>query len=270
MAESKKLTQKKYWNARYSEEVIIKPNPLKKIFSRLFPDAPWDEKQADLHRWQICDKYLSRNDNWKVLEIGCAPGSFLVSYNKRYGYNPWGIDYSSEGVTRTQRTFKSSGLNPDQIEVADFFSDEVSSKYANSFDIVTSHGFIEHFDNVADVINRHIQLLKKGGLLVITIPNLRGFNYLRARMSSPEKLAMHNLSIMKKTSFSKIFENHESQMETLFSDYIGTLTVRHLFPRWMPDMEGIVDKMIWLILKEKALTSAFFSPHLMYIGRKIQ
>lgn len=270
MAETKKLTQKNYWNARHSEGTKVKKNPLKNFFVRLFPDAPWEEKQADLHRWQICDRYLSHNVKGKVLEVGCAPGGFLVSYNKRYGYNPWGFDYSPEGVTKTQKNFMDHGLNPDQVKVADFFSDEIINKYAQQFDLVTSHGFIEHFENVADVVQRHITLLKKGGLLLITIPNLRGFNYFRAQISSPEKLAMHNLSIMQKSAFTDIFTKHESQLEPLFSGYIGTLTIRHLLPKWMPDMEGIVDKMLWLLLKDNALPSSFFSPHLMYIGRKIQ
>ena len=49
------------------------------------------------------------------------------------------------------------------------------------FDVVMSRGFIEHFDEPSSVVDRHLDLLKPGGLLVVSIPNLRGVNGLLTR-----------------------------------------------------------------------------------------
>jgi 2-polyprenyl-3-methyl-5-hydroxy-6-metoxy-1,4-benzoquinol methylase len=42
-----------------------------------------------------------------------------------------------------------------------------------AFDVVLSGGFIEHFTDVAAIVQKHLQLLKPGGRLVVMIPNLK-------------------------------------------------------------------------------------------------
>ncbi len=164
--------------------------------------------------------------------------------------------------------FESMGLDNSHIIEADFFSKDIFTKIPRLFDIVVSHGFIEHFEDPSPVLARHVYLLRPGGLLVVTIPNLRWFNYLRTRMAFPEKLAMHNLAIMKRSAFKTLFDNPELHLDALYVGWIGTLSLRHVFPTWLPDVDSIVGKLIWLILRDHAIKTPFFSPDLMYIGRR--
>ena len=121
----KELTEKQYWESIHKELYRSIPDEstskIKRIISRLFLTAPWNESQSDQHRWRICDRYLTKDQNSKLIEVGCAPGRFLIGYHMRYSYDPWGIDYSHEGVMRTRTAFESVGLDPSHIFLADFF-----------------------------------------------------------------------------------------------------------------------------------------------------
>lgn len=267
------LSKKVYWDSRHSEydHACSHQNDrgLKRLLRRLAPNAPWEQSVGERRRWAICDRYLPQDGNLRVVEIGCAPGKILLSYHKRYGYQPWGIEYSHVGVMKSREVFVSSGLNPNYIVEADFFSEDITEKFGGFFDVVTSHGFIEHFDEPAHVVRRHVSLLRPGGFLVVVIPNLRGFNYLRVRTACPEKIAIHNFDIMKRSAFHSLFKDPELWLEDLFVGYVGTLTLRHLFPDWLPDFESIIDKILWLFVGDRGFETAFFSPHLMYIGKRV-
>jgi 2-polyprenyl-3-methyl-5-hydroxy-6-metoxy-1,4-benzoquinol methylase len=41
---------------------------------------------------------------------------------------------------------------------------------------VISFGFIEHFDNPENVIQKHLDLLKPGGILIVGVPNFTGIH----------------------------------------------------------------------------------------------
>ena len=271
-ADRNRLSEKDYWNSLYvqsHESVTHSPSRVKRMIRLAVGNPQWMNGQIALHRTKIVDAFLPTNRHFKCLEVGCAPGHLLVSYNSRYGYEPWGIDYSEEGVKQTRRLLESRGLDASRAVKADFFSDEIIERFAGFFDVVTSHGFIEHFNDVLPLITRHVELLRPGGLLLVQIPNLRWFNYFRCKFCHPhpDRLAMHNLAIMRLSAFRSAFEH--CGLEHGFVGYVGTATLRHVFPSWMPDIDSWVDKLLALCLKSHALTSRFFSPYLMYIGTKL-
>ena len=102
--------------------------------------------------------------------------------------------------------------------MADFLSDEFQIKYKNYFDIVASFGLIEHFDDSKEVVNKHINLLKRGGYLLITIPNKRGFfNFILSYIFNKEGIKIHNLKIMEKKEFEKLFD--ESKLTKQYCNY---------------------------------------------------
>jgi hypothetical protein len=42
----------------------------------------------------VLRKYVPKIKGAKVLEVGSAPGDFLVTLNKVYGFIPYGVEYS--------------------------------------------------------------------------------------------------------------------------------------------------------------------------------
>lgn len=89
---------------------------------------------------------------------------------------------------------KRNQISPDTVQCieSDFFHFESDVKY----DIVFSNGFIEHFQDTADVIARHVRLLTDNGYLLIILPNFRGINGAVQWLFDRKNLKAHNLNSM--------------------------------------------------------------------------
>ena len=161
-----KLSKDDYWDHLYASR---KGFPL-----WVFPKGDY----ADYLLWEnILKRYFSGIKGGKVLEIGSAPGEFLIQLSRRFDLAPYGVEITSHGAELNRSIFKSNNIDPNQVTQADFLSSDFQSKNQCTFDVVLSRGVIEHFTNVAEVIDKHINLLVPGGLLLVSIPHLRGLNY---------------------------------------------------------------------------------------------
>jgi SAM-dependent methyltransferase len=181
----------------------------------------WGEKKKVMTSLLITDilntmiKHLPPNPNLKILEIGGAPGDVLIFLTNRLNYIPSSLDYSSVGNQQTIDNFKKAGLQVEMIE-RNLFADE---KIIPDFDIVYSLGFIEHFDNLEFVVEKHLDYLKPGGILILGIPNLLGIYHWFLKRLAPSHDKTHNLAIMdinNWTSFEKKFH-----LNIIFRKYIG-------------------------------------------------
>lgn len=170
--------------------------------------------------FSICKKYLQQNSYTTIFEIWCAPGNFLISFYKKYWYIPSWIDYSEQWVLKTQRNFIDQRI-PWKIRKQDFFDKDFIVNNKEKFDIVFSLGFIEHYDDPSDAIQRHFDLTKPWWLVIITIPNLHGLNNV---FVPQDIIALHNTSIMNKAT-----------LEKLFSPY----TILHIERTWWPLNVGL-------------------------------
>ena len=87
------------------------------------------------------------------------------------------------------------------------------------FDIVLSRGFIEPFASPDLIVAKHVELLKKDGVLVLGVPIFRGITQFILKRLTPRLLSMHNLEAMdikNRESFEKKY-----WLETIFKAYIG-------------------------------------------------
>jgi len=266
--ETNRLTSVDYWNSRYSDDVHM-PSRVSgglAALGRRFLPARCLQGHNCLARWAVIDRFFPRAPNVRLFEVGCAPGRILISYHLRYGCDVWGIDYASEGVSKARRLLETNGLDPSQIIEGDFLASETLARFHNFFDVVTSHGFIEHFEDPRAVVGRHVTLVRPGGYLIVQVPNLLWFNYFRVRFSYPDRLRMHNLEIMRLPAFKSLFET--LRLRVLFVGYLGTLTLRHLLPEWLPDLDSWMDKLLALCLGPHMLPTRFFSPWLLCVAQK--
>ena len=282
----KKLSEKEYWDSIYQRKDLRSHTDrikalLKRLISGIFGSKIFKYKRnyAEYLIWDVLYmKYLPNIRGAKILEIGSAPGNQLVSFNKKFGFTPYGIEYSERGVELNKKIFISNKLNPDNVIYGDFLSEEFHNLYEGFFDIVVSNGFIEHFTDVDEIVQKHINLLKKGGYLVVSIPNLRGFNYILKKFSYKEDLYRHNINIMKKENFAQLFKRKD--LKTLFCNYIGTFnsllfnTERDSFKQILLGLlnkfQLLLNIAFRLLLKNKGFESSWFSPYLYYIGIKIE
>jgi len=119
----------------------------------------------------------------KFLEIGCAGGKFLTYFGENFNCELFGIEYSPTGCQLAQKKLELAGLNG-TVVCEDVFNCKTVPK--QSFDIVFSGGFIEHFDNTESVIQKHLDFLKPQGLLIIGVPDMTGLQGLVLRMFNSE------------------------------------------------------------------------------------
>jgi 2-polyprenyl-3-methyl-5-hydroxy-6-metoxy-1,4-benzoquinol methylase len=282
-----RLTEKNYWEGIYKDVVPIAqtlpPDSfskrwLKRVMGRRLLDliTPYDDyllwKSVFPDNLPGCCKGLS------VVEIGSAPGEFLVRFATTFGADPYGVEYSRHGAELNRQTFEANGFNPENVIEADFFSQQFLDAYRGFFDIVVSRGFIEHFVDVESVVSRHVELLRPGGLLFVMIPNLRGVYYPWTKAFNPEQLPIHNLELMNISCFSGVFEK-QSLLDMLRCSYFGT------FSFWMFTARNDaiwINRLIRLLLllqrglnvlfrfafSRRGCESAMFSPNLLFVGRK--
>lgn len=96
----------------------------------------------------------------KVLDIGCGPGSFLMSAYRR-GWQCYGVDKSCR---ITEHLMTNHIAN---IQCCPF---EDSSFDKGFFDLVNMSHVLEHLSNPVVALGKVNRVLKPGGMLMITIP----------------------------------------------------------------------------------------------------
>jgi SAM-dependent methyltransferase len=283
------LSGKTYWDDVHQNKSVTvstaaekHPDRLRNAVRRLkrLVGQRWLNRFAaydDYLLWEsLFPRLLTNLAGAKVLEVGSAPGKFLVKFSQRYGCVPYGVEYSEAGAQSNRTLFAANGYSPDHVICADFFSEQFLNQYAGTFDLVISRGFIEHFTDVSSVIDRHASLLAANGTLLVSIPNLRGLNYALVRFFHPEVIAIHNLTIMQKDAFAKLFERED--LETVFCDFYGTFSFyvfnaqQHSARRHAMNAAYRVQPLLNLgfrsVFGDHGFETAFCSPYLLYVGRR--
>ena len=112
----------------------------------------------------------------KAMEIGCAPGKWMLFLLEKSGYMVHGCEYLKSGAEKTRQNFEYFRVAEKKYRVfqGDFFTLELERDY----DLVLSLGFVEHFVDFRGVMEKHLALLKSGGLLIVGLPRFIGVNWL--------------------------------------------------------------------------------------------
>jgi 2-polyprenyl-3-methyl-5-hydroxy-6-metoxy-1,4-benzoquinol methylase len=280
-----RLTERDYWQSLYEANPRLpstapqapqSQGTIARLLCRIGRIDSLSAIYPDHQFWNvILPKYLTRSTTARVIEIGSAPGDNLIEINRRFGFEPFGVEYTPTGAEESRQTLTAAGF-PDHVFECDAFSDEFQQHHKGAFDVVISMGFIEHFKDVESVIRHHVNLLAPGGTLIIRIPRLRGINYLLAHLIDPTCLPLHNLTIMTRQHYRELFRN--VSLKQLFLDYQGSLhltivdkpTTRFggYFLSLVRKVQVFATIAMFRLLGGRSLESAAFSPFLLYVGRR--
>lgn len=255
MKEITNKTEKDFWEIAWEESSLGKYHGIEKYQAI--------NKKIGL----LFKKFLDKGDK-KVLEIGCAKGKQLIYFAKEFGYEVYGVDYSLKGVELAKQN-----LNLAEVEgiilCEDIFQTSLKEE---SFDIVYSMGLVEHFENPADIIDIHIKLLKKGGILLITIPNFKDSMYFTLnKLLGKDRtlLETHNISIMDKKVLSELFQG--MKIKIIMLDYFGpidfTLVFGSIRSKPMLYLAHLANQFIGYLTFFMP-GSRYFSPYMVLIGQK--
>lgn len=163
-------------------------------WDRHWARGPKADRYTDL-RWMrasysytVLDSLLRRllpvDQNRSFMELGSGPGRWLVYFHRTFGYRVAGCDDSPVSCGIARETLAAAGVDGTIIE-GDFF------KLSGAYDVVFSAGVIEHFQDPSLPLAAFGRLLRPGGFLVTSVPNLGGVNGLYHRVLKPETFTTH-------------------------------------------------------------------------------
>jgi 2-polyprenyl-3-methyl-5-hydroxy-6-metoxy-1,4-benzoquinol methylase len=203
-----RLTSKDYWNETWSGVKL--PAIVERDESNAVIGDGIDAAVID-----IFDRFFPRDSKVTVLELGGAPGRFLAYCACRYGCSVHSLDYSDIGCKVTIENFRQLNL-PVTVYQQDIFD---TSKPIGQFDVVFSLGLIEHFEDTKQIIERHWQMVKPGGLLILGVPHFVHVFWPVLEIVAPNVTRGHNRDALVLEKWST-WET-SLQMKAVYKAYLG-------------------------------------------------
>ncbi|WP_406825121.1 methyltransferase domain-containing protein [Pedobacter sp. KACC 23697] len=218
------------------------------------------------HR-QLAD--VIRKDKVKTaIELGGFPGYYAVFLKKYFQLDVTLLDYFVHPPVVHELLAKNSLTEKDiHIIETDLFNYTPEKQY----DLVLSCGLIEHFNDTADIINRHIAFIKPGGTLFITLPNFKAVNGWFQKNFDRENYDKHNIDSMDPVLLRSICE--QAGLKEVKSGYFGRFSV------WLENEDQksagvrLFKKAVWLagkvFTKIIPFESKNLSPYIILVAKKI-
>lgn len=211
---------------------------------------------------KVLEKFAGKKlEKKSVLEIGFAPGTVLAFLRKKYLCEVTGVDYSPVGVEKAKKLFSALCLTGD-LRYEDIFKSTLPD---DSFDFVCSFGVIEHFDDPLPILKKHVELCKKGGRIMISIPNHRVFYERFPFLYDKNNYLTHNSNIMhcdKLLDLSKEFNYKSFSMPFGGFSLAGCGRLNKNVPRFIRSIL-CRSQLLFNIIPD--FNTASFSPHLLLV-----
>lgn len=202
------------------------------------------------------------------IEIGGWPGTYSVFVKKFLDVKKVDfIDFVSDD-TQFKELLTNNGLEAGDVRVIneDLFNHSISDKY----DLVFSNGFIEHFNDTQEVLQKHRDLVADRGHVLILLPNFRGFNGWLQKRFDKKNYAIHNIECMHLSFLKTCMENLGFKDVTV--SYSGRYSI------WLENIKSknflfkFFFKLIWItgkvVSKLLPFESRAFSPYICIIAKR--
>jgi hypothetical protein len=235
------LTSREYW-ANYWSNYEFKKVPENVLFKKYLPNF---------------------NNAESFVEIGGFPGEIAAYFYKNICKNVTILDYYiDKKIVNKLETVNSIPLGSINCIESDFFAYNSNVKY----DIVFSYGFVEHFENTEDLMNRHINLLSENGKLLVVIPNFRGLNGLIQYFFDRESFNVHNLKSMDRKRMLNILQ--VARLENIEVVYTPKpMLWLEPKPNSSKTLRNII-KLLSIALKIFPIPCRLLSPYIIIYGEK--
>lgn len=176
---------------------------MKKLTSTSFWDKQWTDREADgglagllrqgdhgVNGTFLRAMAANVPEIWrdaKVCELGGGASEFLVDLALHKGARVCAIDYSPKAIEITRERYRQLEISADVIE-ADIFK---LHAYSGQYDAVIHWGLLEHFSDPAPVLQVSRDLLRPGGHLIFSMPNMAAVGAQFWKRHAPENYAAH-------------------------------------------------------------------------------
>ena len=157
-------------------DTVVEPLPYRMFELRLakFLRNPTSERIIE-HPWTI--KWLERESNGKILDIGCGDEALLTTYLISKGYDAYGID-----LLDTNR------LSKDRFYKRDVTKTGIESETFGTILLVSTLEHIGSKDEDFETMEESYRLLKKDGLILLSSPFCKDYEWRGQRFFSRERI----------------------------------------------------------------------------------
>jgi len=170
------------------------------LTDRSFWKSFWESKRdiifylkPDYHFGAILAKLIKEKNIKTAIELGGFPGYYATFLKKYYQLDTTLFDYFiHEGII--DQLLEKNGLKHGDVKIIE--ADLFEYKPAVLYDLVTSFGLIEHFNDTKAILETHLQFLKPGGVLFVTLPNFKAVNGWVQRKFDKANYDKHNIYCM--------------------------------------------------------------------------
>jgi SAM-dependent methyltransferase len=152
--------------------------------------------KTDYYRaWSYDHKFAWKNikSTDKVLEIGCGLGMFLEKL-KDNSIEATGLELNTLAVEKC----KEKGLAVENAVI-----EEYSSNFLEHYDVVCAFQVLEHVTDINSFIIHSLKCLKKGGKLILSVPNNEPY-YHQFNKYETLNLPPHHIGLWNLKSFSRL------------------------------------------------------------------
>ncbi len=152
--------------------VFLSPHPDEKEILRFYEQDYYGEGPQKFHSWLETPRLFCAWNRMrrvrklfprpgKAIDIGCGPGTFLQLL-KREGWECHGTELTEESASRASRL----GI---PVSVGEIDENRFPP---HSFDLITLWHVLEHLPSPLKTLKTITRLLKKGGIVAISTPNI--------------------------------------------------------------------------------------------------
>lgn len=143
-------------------------------------------------RFVIINKFV--NKKGKVLDIGSSIGIMLDIF-KEDGWETWGVDPSESSIEAKKRGHKI---------IRNYF--EKTDLPENFFDLVILNHTLEHLENPLGILKKVYSILKKGGIVLVDVPNFGGLSSKILKSKWPFLVPNEHINQFTKESLARIMK----------------------------------------------------------------
>lgn len=202
-----------------------------------------------------------------AVELGGFPGYYAIFLKKYFNVNSSLLDYFVHPDI-LEEVLKANGLSGDDIEVIE--TDLFNYTPARQYELVLSCGLIEHFQDTREIIGKHLDFLKPGGTLFITLPNFTGVNGWVQKKFDPENYRKHNIASMNPLLLKTIAE--ELGLTEVKATYFGGFSVWLENKNRQSALTNAFIKALWwagkIPTKLLGFESKTLSPYIVLVAKK--
>ncbi len=174
----------------------------KKDWGFLTPLYEWAMNKLDRDKEKLVGKYVSLTENTRVLDVGCAVGTFLLHIDDKYRCKISGVDFKE-------------GLDYPGFDRIDFHQGVFYEQNfpAGSIDLITMWHFFEHDYDPARSLETARKALTEDGKLIIEVPRLDSFTYRLFKEKWPGVQAPQHTALYTKKTLVDMVESNGFTVE---------------------------------------------------------